>query len=67
MSWSDRHMLRRMRRNVAYRVPRMLPALRGDRTAIRQGIYLAGVLAGAADWWRRYGRADDGDAVPRLP
>ena len=56
MSLSDRHMLRRFRRNVAFRLRRLPPALRGDRRALREGIYLAGLFAGACDWWRRYGR-----------
>ena len=67
MSWSDRHMLRRFGRNVAYRLRRLPPALRGDRDALRQAIYLVGLLAGAADWWRRYGRVADADAMPRRP
>ncbi|HEV2786133.1 MAG TPA: glycosyltransferase, partial [Solirubrobacteraceae bacterium] len=55
MSWSDRHMLRRMGRNSAYRLRRLAPALRGDRGALREGIYLAGLVTGALGWARRYG------------
>ena len=55
MSWSDRHMLRRLRRNAAYRLRRLAPALRGDRSALREGIYLAGLVSGALGWARRYG------------
>jgi GT2 family glycosyltransferase len=57
MSWSDRHMLRRFCRNAAYRLRRLAPALRGNRAALREGIYLAGLISGALGWWRRYGRA----------
>jgi GT2 family glycosyltransferase len=60
MSWSDRHMLRRLRRNCAYRVRRLAPALRGNRGALREGIYLAGLVSGVAGWWRRYGRSPAG-------
>lgn len=55
MSWSDRHMLRRMGRNTRYRLRRLAPALRGDRGALREGIYLAGLVTGALGWARRYG------------
>ena len=54
MSWSDRHMLRRMGRNARYRLRRLAPALRGDRGALREGIYLVGLMSGALDWARRY-------------
>ena len=68
MRRSDLHMLRRLRRNVGYRLRRLAPALRGDRGALREGVYLAGLMTGVAGWWRRYGRrAADTDAVPRLP
>lgn len=67
LSWSDRHMLRRLGRNAAYRTRRLGPALRGDRSAMRQGVYLAGLLTGVAGWWRRHGRAGGGYDVPRLP
>ena len=50
---SDRHMLRRLVRDVRYRLRRMLPP--GRRT-VRQAVYVAGVLSGALGWWRRYGR-----------
>lgn len=70
MTWSDRHMLRRLRRNAAYRLRRMPPALRGDRVALRQTIYLAGLISGTLAWWFRYGRsprAAGADHTPRLP
>jgi GT2 family glycosyltransferase len=58
MSLSDRHMLRRMGRNARYRLRRLAPALRGDRGALREGIYLAGLMTGALGYARRYaGRA----------
>ncbi|MDQ3849491.1 MAG: glycosyltransferase [Actinomycetota bacterium] len=66
MSRTDRHMLRRLRRNVAYRVRRLAPALRGDRTALREGIYLAGLLSGVVGWQVRYGRAGRPEPPPRL-
>jgi GT2 family glycosyltransferase len=55
LRWSDRHMLRRMGRNIAYRVRRLPPALRGDRRALGEAIYLAGLISGAVGWMRRYG------------
>lgn len=55
MSWSDRHMLRRLGRNVAYRLRRALPALRGDRQAVREAIYLGGLISGVLGWQRRFG------------
>lgn len=55
MSWSDRHMLRRLRRNAAYRLRRALPALRGDRQALREAIYLGGLISGVLGWRRRFG------------
>lgn len=67
MSWSDPHMRRRWRRNAAYRLRRMRGVVRGDRAALREAIYLAGLVSGTAGYWCRYGRAGDGDAVPRLP
>jgi len=68
MSWSDRHMLRRMGRNVAYRLRRLAPAVRGDRSALREGIYLAGLVAGALGWARRHaGRAQAPDTTPSAP
>jgi hypothetical protein len=54
MSWSDRHMLRRMGRNARYRLRRLAPALRGNRGALREGIYLAGLVTGALGYARRY-------------
>ena len=54
MSWSDRHMARRLGRNAAFRLRRLPPALRGDRNALREGIYLAGLVSGTLGWWRRY-------------
>jgi GT2 family glycosyltransferase len=54
MSWSDRHMLRRMGRNVRYRLRRLAPALRGNRGALREAIYLAGLATGALGYARRY-------------
>jgi GT2 family glycosyltransferase len=55
MSWSDRHMLRRMGRNTAYRLRRLAAILRGDRGALREAIYLAGLVTGALGWARRHG------------
>jgi GT2 family glycosyltransferase len=54
MSLSDLHMLRRLGRNTAYRLRRLAPALRGNRGALREGIYLAGLISGALAWVRRY-------------
>ncbi|MEA2219216.1 MAG: hypothetical protein QOJ35_1842 [Solirubrobacteraceae bacterium] len=67
MSWSDRHMLRRLRRNAAYRLRRLAPALRGERGALREGIYLAGLLTGVVGWWRRRPAPSSPESVPRLP
>ena len=63
---SDRHMLRRFARNAAYRLRRMRSAIRGDRVALREGIYLAGLFWGAVGWRRRYGSGTHADGVPRL-
>lgn len=63
---SDRHMLRRLGRNAAYRLRLMARVLRGDRVALREGIYLAGLLSGAVAWRRRYGDAPPSAAVPTL-
>jgi len=57
MSLSDRYMLRRFGRNAAFRVRMMSRAFRGDRQALREGVYLIGLFSGALGWWRRYGRA----------
>jgi GT2 family glycosyltransferase len=68
MSWSDRHMLRRMGRNTAYRLRRLARVLRGDRGALREGIYLAGLISGALGWARRYGvRPRATRAAPAAP
>lgn len=66
---SDGYMLRRLGRNARYRLRRMPPALRGDRTALREAIYLAGMLTGTAAWCWRYGLRGEADAeaTPRLP
>ncbi|MEY2513509.1 MAG: hypothetical protein QOJ89_867 [bacterium] len=56
MSLSDRHVLRRFGRNVAFRLRRMTAIVRGDRGAVREGIYLAGLLSGSLQWWWRHGR-----------
>lgn len=65
MSWSDLHMLRRMGRNARYRLRRLAPALRGDRGALREGIYLAGLMTGALGWARRYaGRPRTAPSAP---
>jgi GT2 family glycosyltransferase len=56
MRRSDRHMLRRFRRNAAYRLRRMARVVRGDPRALREAIYLVGLIDGALGWWRRYGR-----------
>ena len=56
MSLTDRHILRRFGRNVAFRLRRMPPIVRGDRGAAREGIYLAGLVVGSLQWWRRHGR-----------
>jgi GT2 family glycosyltransferase len=53
MSRSDPHMLRRFRRNAAFRLRRMARVVRGDREALREGVYLAGLIWGALQWWRR--------------
>lgn len=66
MSLADRHMFRRFGRNAGFRLRRMSPALRGDRQALREGVYLAGLVAGALGWWRQEGRRPAPDAVPRL-
>lgn len=56
MSWSDLHMLRRMGHNTRYRLRRLAPALRGDRGALREGIYLVGLVTGSLGYARRYAR-----------
>jgi GT2 family glycosyltransferase len=56
MSLSDRHIMRRFGRNVAFRLRRMPPIVRGDRGAAREAIYLAGLVVGSLQWWRRHGR-----------
>ena len=56
MSWSDRHMLRRFGRNAAFRIRRMTRALRGERQALGEGVYLLGLVSGALGWWCRYRR-----------
>ena len=65
MSMSDRHVMRRFRRNVAFRLRRIAPIVRGDRRAAREGVYLAGLIVGSLQWWRRYGR--DAGAASRRP
>jgi GT2 family glycosyltransferase len=55
MRCSDPHMLRRFGRNAAFRLRRIPLALRGDRTGLREAIYLAGMVSGALQWRRRYG------------
>lgn len=66
MSLRDHHMLRRMGRNTRYRLRRLAPALRGDRGALREGIYLAGLVTGALGYARRYaGRPPTPRAGPR--
>ncbi|HWI08992.1 MAG TPA: glycosyltransferase [Solirubrobacteraceae bacterium] len=65
MSWSDRHMLRRLGRNVAFRLRRMPPALRGDRDALREGVYLTGLLSGTVGWLRRYGTRAGDERLPQ--
>jgi GT2 family glycosyltransferase len=53
MSRSDLHMLRRFGRNAAFRLRRMARIVRGDREALREGIYLVGLIWGAVHWrWR---------------
>ena len=56
MTLSDRHIMRRFGRNVAFRLRRMRPIVRGDRTALRESVYLAGLITGSLQWWRRHGR-----------
>lgn len=66
MSWSDLHMLRRMGRNTRYRLRRLAPAMRGDRGALREAIYLAGLVTGALGYARRYaGRPATAPSAPR--
>ena len=56
---SDRFMLRRFGRNARFRLGRMRTAprmVRGDMTAVRELVYLAGLVTGALAWTRRHGR-----------
>lgn len=55
MRRGDRHMLRRFGRNVMFRLKRMPPLVLGNRGALREAIYLGGLVSGAVGWWRRYG------------
>lgn len=66
MSIADRHMLRRLRRNAWFRLRRIPPALLGRREALREAVYLAGLVAGVLGWWRHEGRHPDRAAVARL-
>lgn len=56
MRFSDMHMVRRLASNVAERVVRLSGIVRGDLSAAREGIYLAGLLVGAGAWRLRYPR-----------
>ena len=53
MSPSDLHMLRRFGRNAAFRLRRMARVGRGERSALREGIYLVGLFWGALSWLAR--------------
>jgi GT2 family glycosyltransferase len=56
---SDRFMWRRFGRNARFRLARLRTAprmLRGDYTAVRELVYLAGLVTGALAWLRRHGR-----------
>ena len=63
MSLSDPHMLRRFGRDAGWRLRRVARPLRNRRRALREGIYLAGLVAGAAGWWRGSTR----ETLRRLP
>lgn len=52
MSLSDRHMLRRFRGDAGFRLRRMSPTIRNLRRALREGLYLVGLVSGALGWWR---------------
>jgi GT2 family glycosyltransferase len=56
MRWSDWHMLHRLGLNIRERLGRIPAAIRGDRAAMREGPYLAGLIAGAVGWRLRYPR-----------
>lgn len=55
--WSDLHMLRRLTLDIGSRLRRVPAMLRGDRAALRELPYLAGLLLGALGWRLRYPRA----------
>jgi GT2 family glycosyltransferase len=67
MRWNDRHMLHRLWLNIAERLARLPAAIRGDRAAIREGAYLAGLVAGAVAWRLRYPRVLTRRRAPRGP
>ena len=51
-------MWRRFARNARFRLGRLRTAprmLRGDSTAVRELVYLAGLVTGALAWLRRHG------------
>ena len=56
MRWRDPYMTKRFLVNVVERLGRLPRLLRGDRSAVREASYLAGLLVGAAGWRLRYPR-----------
>jgi GT2 family glycosyltransferase len=53
MRRADLHMLRRLGRNAVFRLRRMAGIVRGERAALREGVYLAGLFWGVLSWWAR--------------
>lgn len=53
---SGGYMVKRWFWNAGERVAKLPRILLGDRSAVREGIYLAGLVWGAVGWLRRHGR-----------
>ena len=61
MKRRDPYMWQRWRRNAAYRLRWVARGLRGDRAAVREAAYLAGMVQGTVGWWLKYGRRSRAD------
>lgn len=58
MAGSGGYMRRRLARNVRFRLRRLARIARGDRRALGEAVYLAGLASGALAWRRRHGRGE---------